>query len=78
MSKKMIGMLFTLLFTCLVFFGLGEFGLPHSVLMLSAPDTRLIIARVSVTLLLRFAQNLMLFFSWVHHKITSGQIHDSK
>jgi hypothetical protein len=47
-------------------------------LMLSFPKTCLIIARVSVTLFPRFAQNLMLFLCWVHCEIASGQMHDSK
>jgi hypothetical protein len=25
-----------------------------------------------------FAQNLILFLCWIHHEITSGQIHDSR
>jgi hypothetical protein len=47
-------------------------------LMFSSLNPCLIIAMVSVVLFLRFAQNLMLFLYWIHCKIASGQIHDSK
>jgi hypothetical protein len=48
MLKKMMSMLFTLLFTCLAFLSLGEFGTFRVRLMLSSLNACLIIARVSV------------------------------
>jgi ABC-type dipeptide/oligopeptide/nickel transport system permease subunit len=78
MSKKNMIMLLTLLFTCLAFFGLGEFGLSHWELMLSSLNAFLINSRVSVALFPRFAQNLMLFLCQIHHEITSGQIHSAE
>jgi hypothetical protein len=51
------------------FFGLGEFGF---MLMLSFPNTCLIIARVSVALLQRFVQRFIL------SKSHQAQISDSK
>jgi hypothetical protein len=47
-------------------------------LILSSQNACLIIARVSVTLFLRFAQNLVLFLCRIHCEIASAQIHDSK
>jgi hypothetical protein len=51
MSKTMMGKLLILPFTCLTFFGLGEFGLFHSntqkQLMLSSPKPCVIISSVS-------------------------------
>jgi hypothetical protein len=52
-----------LLFTCFPFFGLHEFRLFHSNtrvrLQLSSPNTGLVTVKVSVTLFLRSAQNVM-------------------
>jgi hypothetical protein len=46
-------------------------------LMVSSPNTCLIIAGVSVALFLIILQNLTLFLSGIHRKTVSGQIHDS-
>jgi hypothetical protein len=73
MSKKMKSMLLTLLFTCFAFFGLSDVGLVHS-----SPNACLIIGRVSVALLLRFAENVMLFLCRIHREIASGQMQDAK
>jgi hypothetical protein len=59
-------------------FGLGEFGTFRVQLMLSFLNAWLIIAGASGALILRFAQNVMLFFCQIHWKIASDQIHDSK
>jgi hypothetical protein len=76
-SKKIMNMLLALLFTCLAFFGLGEFGL--SVYgSLSFPNACLNIVRVSVALFQRFAQNVMHIHCRIHCEIAPGQIHDSK
>jgi hypothetical protein len=77
MSKKMMSMLLTLFFACLAFFfGLG---LTFRVqLMISSPNACLIIARVSVALLPKFAHNFMLFLCRLHREIVSGLIHGSK
>jgi hypothetical protein len=50
----------------------------HVWLMLSTPSDCLIIPRVTVALFPRFAQHLMHTCCWIHQKITSGQIQDSK
>jgi hypothetical protein len=50
----------------------------HVWLMLSSLNAYLIIARVSVALFPRFAQNFMLFLCRIHHEISSRQVHDSK
>jgi hypothetical protein len=44
--------------------------------VLSSPNACLIIARVSVALFTRFAQNLMLILCRIHREITSGEILD--
>jgi hypothetical protein len=44
----------------------------------SFPENLFIIARVSITLFLRFAPNLKLFLCQIHHEITSGQIEGCK
>jgi hypothetical protein len=46
--------------------------------MLSSPNACLIIVRVSVELLPRFAQSFMLFLSRIDLKIASDQMHDSE
>jgi hypothetical protein len=46
--------------------------------MLSSSNVCVIIARVSISFLTRFAQNLILFLCWIHSEIVSGQIQDSK
>jgi hypothetical protein len=75
MSKKMMNMLLTLLFSCLAFLSLGEFGLR---LMLSSPNACLFIARVSVALSPRFAQHTMLFLCRIHLKLAAGQVQNLK
>jgi hypothetical protein len=78
MSKEMMSMLFILLYTCLSFFGLGEFVCASRVwLMFSSPNACLIIAWVSVALSPRFTQNFMLFLFRAHLEIASGQTNDS-
>jgi hypothetical protein len=47
-------------------------------LMLSSPNARLIIARISVTFFPRFAQYLTHTCCWVHRETAPGQIYDSK
>jgi hypothetical protein len=46
--------------------------------MLFSSDACLIIARVSLSHFSEISQNLMHTHCQIHHKITSGQIHDSK
>jgi hypothetical protein len=66
--------------------GHGRFGLFHSDthvwLMLSSSmlveSCLACLIRVSVILFLRFAQSLICTLCWIHRKITTGQIHDSK
>jgi hypothetical protein len=50
----------------------------HWWLMLSSPNTCLIISRASISLFPRFAQNFMLFLCQIHPEITTGQKHNSK
>jgi hypothetical protein len=73
-------LLLTSLLSCLAFFGISESGISHSdyhiQLMFSSLNTFLINNRVSVTLFPRFAQNLIHTHCQIHHKITSGQMHD--
>jgi hypothetical protein len=45
---------------------------------LFSPNACLIIARVSVSLILTFLQNFMLFLCRINLEIASGQTHDSK
>jgi hypothetical protein len=78
MSQKMMSMLLSLLFTCLAYFDIGEFGLFQWKLMISSLNACLIIARVPVALFLTFAHNLMLFLCRIHREITSGQIKGRK
>jgi hypothetical protein len=73
-----LSMLLTLLFTCLAFLGLTEFGLSVYGSCFLPQTFFLIIARVSSTLFLRFAQNLLPFLCRIHCEFTSGQKHDSK
>jgi hypothetical protein len=47
-------------------------------LILPSPNACLIIARVSITPVFRFAQNLMLFFWQIHGETASDQIHFCK
>jgi hypothetical protein len=47
-------------------------------LMLPSPNACLIIARVSVQLFPRFAQNLMILLCGTHREIAPSRIHDSK
>jgi hypothetical protein len=76
LSKNMISMLFTVLFTYLTFFGLVEFGLPvYSSCFL--PQHLFNHDRVSVALFPRFAQHLVLFLCRNLPEIASGHIHDS-
>jgi hypothetical protein len=50
----------------------------HVRLTLSSPNACVIIAKVSVALFPRFAQNLMPFLCRIHREIASSQMHDSK
>jgi hypothetical protein len=78
MSTKMMSMLLTLLFTCLAFFGLGEFG-PFMYGSNFLPrNACLIFVRVSVALFPRFAQNIKQYLSQTHREIALGQMHDSQ
>jgi hypothetical protein len=81
MLKKMMNMLLTVLFTSIAFSACPEPSVPfkhqrtaHNFL----PEKLSIIARVSVALFARFAQNLMLLLCRMHCEIASGQIQDSK
>jgi hypothetical protein len=69
MSKKMMSMLLTLLFICLTFFRSGWVWIFRVRLMLTSLNTYLMIARVSIALLPRFAQTLMLFLCHIHREI---------
>jgi hypothetical protein len=59
MSKKMMSMLFNLLFACLAFYRSKWVWTFCVRLMFSSPNACLIIAKFSVAIFLRFAQNLM-------------------
>jgi hypothetical protein len=82
MSKKMMGILLALLFTCLdLFQSRWVWAFPFSTrgwLMLSSLNACLILARVPVPLVPRFAWNLMHTCCWIHREITSSQIHNFK
>jgi hypothetical protein len=72
MSKKIMSVLLTLLFTCLALFSLGEFGffpVKYACMAHAYP----VIARVSVALYPRFEQNFMHTHYQIHHEIASGQ-----
>jgi hypothetical protein len=69
MSKKMMSMLLTLLFVCVTFFGLGEFGLSvygscflHWTLVQSLPGPPSHFSR-------DLHKNLMLFLCWIHRVV---------
>jgi hypothetical protein len=68
-------MLMTFLFTYLTLFGLGEFVICHSNtrvgLMFSSPNACLTIARVSIALFSKFAQNLIHTRYRIHSKIAN-------
>jgi hypothetical protein len=75
-------MLLTWVFTCLPIFGPAEFRLFRSNARerpkLSSLKACLIIAGVSISHFLLFAQNLLYVFYLIHREIASGQVHDFK
>jgi hypothetical protein len=80
MSKKMISMLLTFLFTCLfLFFYLVSLGLNFSCMAHAFfPKCLSNHSQGPVTFFFsKFAQNLMLFLCQIYCRIVSGQIHDS-
>jgi hypothetical protein len=76
--KENMSMLLTFLFTSLTFSRSRCVLIFRVRLMLSSPNACLIVARISIALFLRFAQNLMLFLCRIHREIASSQIHNSK
>jgi hypothetical protein len=91
MSKKMMSMLLTLLFTCLTFFGLGEFGLFHwedccfvSVITVNPalvtsdnPEQEGCIVRGDLTKLLADVDTLLLLINCQNpgHKVRGDRMH---
>jgi hypothetical protein len=71
----MMSMLLTVLFTCLAFFDLGDFGLFHCKRMLSSTNACLITVKDSVAPFPGFAQQLMHTRCRIHREIATGQKH---